>query len=254
MESKNRLVITLAVILLIVGAIFTSFGRSLFSLTTPSVDLPTHAGSSGSISSPGDSSQPDSYQRLEVTPETVQHVIASLSRPASYSREFTVEYLWEGGSSSIPVQFWTDSGWSHSRRIQPSGLIRHDLVGPDGWHYWYEGYSQYESAPADEYSADLSQHIPTYETVLGLEPSHITDAGYEMRGELPCIYVVTAVPELDLLERYWISTDNGLLVSAEQEQSGQLVYRMSAYSPVQSPCPSTASFRLPDGTQLHFVA
>ena len=54
-------------------------------------------------------------------------------------------------------------------------------------------------------------------------------------------------------ERYWVSTDTGLLVSAEREQSGQLVYRMTAYTQVQTPCPATASFALPDGTQLHTV-
>lgn len=55
----------------------------------------------------------------------------------------------------------------------------------------------------------------------------------------------------DLLERYWVSVDSGLLVSAESERDGALRYRMTAYSPVQSPCPPSASFQLPDGTTLH---
>ena len=254
MESKNRLLISVAVILLIVGAIFTSFGRSLFSLDTPSVDLPTPDSSSGSLSSPDPTPQSGVHQLVEVTPQTVQHVIASLSRPVSYSRELTVEYLWGTGSSNTTVQFWTDNGWSHTRQIQPSGLIRHDLVGEGTWYYWYEGYQQYEKAPANERSSDLSQHIPTYETVLQLEQDTIAEAGYELRSNIPCVYVVTNHPDLNLQARYWISADSGLLISAEQEQDGQLVYRMTAYSSVLAPCPSTAAFRLPDGTQLHSVA
>ena len=42
-------------------------------------------------------------------------------------------------------------------------------------------------------------------------------------------------------------------VSAESEEDGEIVYRMTAYAPVQSPCPSDASFALPDGEVLHRV-
>ena len=41
MEPKNRLLIAIAVIVLIAAAMFTSFGRSLFALNTPSVELPS---------------------------------------------------------------------------------------------------------------------------------------------------------------------------------------------------------------------
>ena len=51
--------------------------------------------------------------------------------------------------------------------------------------------------------------------------------------------------------RYWVSVDSGLLVAAESEEDGVLVYRMSAYSPAQSPCPADGEFELPDGTVLH---
>ena len=41
MDSKNRLLIAVAVTVLIVGAMLTSFGRSLFILRTPAVELPS---------------------------------------------------------------------------------------------------------------------------------------------------------------------------------------------------------------------
>ena len=52
------------------------------------------------------------------------------------------------------------------------------------------------------------------------------------------------------VERYWISTDSGLLACAETTLEGQLIYRMSAFS-VDRPVPENASFTLPDGTVLH---
>ena len=252
MDSKNKLFISLAVIALIAAAVLTSFGRTLLALNTPSIQLPDLSGDTSY--DPGAHSGGSIYLKVEVTPQTVQKVIATLTRANSYYRELTVETIWADGSSEAAVQIWTDSDWSHSRRILPSGVIRHDLVGNDTLHYWYEGSSLYKSIPADELSADLSQRLPTYETVLALEAADITAAGYQLRGELPCVYVEVTSEQPATLTRYWISVDSGLLVSAEVEQDGQLIYRMSAYSPVTTPCPPTASFSLPDGQSLHSVS
>lgn len=251
MEQKNRLVIVAAIVALIVGAICASFGRVLFAAKTPEVILPS---SSAGLPDPsGSGSQEQSYQRVEVTTQTVANVVATLSRPASYYRELTVETFWSGGSSTAQVQVWTDGGWSHSVQTLPSGVVRHDLAGEGALYYWYDDSQQYETAPADEKSPDLAQHIPTYETVLELDPGEITAAGYELRGDLPCILAEVRPAGSALLQRFWVSVDSGLLVSAESEEDGQLVYRMTAYTPVQSPCPADGSFALPDGKVLHRV-
>lgn len=247
LEQKNRLVIVIAIVTLIVGAIVASFGRVVFVANTPEVILPSSSAGSGDVSGLG---QQD-YQRVEVTTQTVTDVVATLARPASYYRELTVETFWTGGSSITQVQVWTDGGWSHSVQTLPSRAVRHDLTGENTVYYWYNGAQEYAAAPADEKSSDLAQHIPTYETVLALEPDEITAAGYELRGDLPCILVEVRRNGSDILQRFWISVNNGLLVSAESEQDGQLIYRMTAYSPVQSPCPTSASFALPDGEVLH---
>ena len=254
MDQKNRLIIAIAVTLLIVAAMFTSFGRSLFSMRTEHIQLPEPGASSSSQEGGGSSQSAELFQRVEVTPQTVQSVIRTLERSTSYYWELTVETFWEGGSSSVPVQVWVDGGWSHSRQVLPSGLIRHDLTGEGTLYYWYDGSSQYESTPADERSSDLSQRIPTYETVLELDTADITAAGYEVRENIPCIYVSVSRDGAQQAERYWISVDSGLLVCAESETDGQLTYQMTAYSAIQSPCPASASFQLPDGTLLHDMA
>lgn len=231
------------------AAMFASFGRVIFAADTPKVVLPSSSAGPGDISSSG--SQAQDYQRVEVTTETVTGVVATLARPASYYRELTVETFWEGGSSSVQIQVWTDGGWSHSRQTLPSSVVRHDLTGENILYYWYDGSSQYKQAPANERSPDLAQRIPTYETVLDLDPEDIIAAGYETRGELPCVFVEVRPKDSRQLQRFWISVENGLLVSAEAEEEGQLIYRMTAYSPMQTPCPANGSFALPDGEVLH---
>ena len=121
MDSKNRLAIAIAITCLIVVAIFASFGRSLFFVHIPSITLsdasseePPASGSSGPEAA-------DQYWQVDVTPETVQSIVATLIRPDSYYRELTVETLWSGGSFSSSVQYWQDRAWSHARQDLASG-------------------------------------------------------------------------------------------------------------------------------------
>ena len=237
--------IAAAIILLMGAAMLASFGRSLFALNTPQVILPASSAGPGNVSDPENLGQ--NYYRVEVTPQTVTGVVSTLVRPSSYYRELTVETFWAGGSSATQVQTWTDGGWTHSRQVLPSGAVRHDLTDGNDLYYWYDGSQQYEHTQADERSSDLAQHIPTYETVLDLDPQEITDAGYETRGGRRGVYAGGQRGRSQQLQRFWVSTDNGLLVCAESEENGQLIYRMTSYSSIQSPCPSEASFTLPTG-------
>ena len=70
---------------------------------------------------------------------------------------------------------------------------------------------------------------------------------------MPCVYAETSEDVLGYLERYWVSTDTGLLVGYETVKEGTVVQRMSAQdSGMQSPL-QEADFSLPDGTVLHVV-
>ena len=87
--------------------------------------------------------------------------------------------------------------------------------------------------------------------MLALDRDDITAAGYELRGDLPCVYVEVFQSELQYRERYWVSVESGLLVAAETIKDGETVYRMSSYQ-VESPLSDAKdSFTLPDGTVLH---
>ena len=255
MEEKNRLILVAAITVVITAAMFTSFGRSFLATNLPTVTLPTAEQTQSSQSGFG-SELSNSLLRVEVTPKTVQSVIASLARSSSYYRELTVETFWDSGSTSTDVQIWVDDGWTHVCQTTPSGLIRHDLIGNTQVYYWYEGDSVWCTAPASETSADLAQRLPTYETVLELPADSISAAGYETKGDLPCIYVEVHGTVAGYQDRYWISVDSGLLVAAETiTEQTTLAYRMNALTPIQSLSASDQKlFSLPDGTILHTVS
>lgn len=246
MERNNRNILIGLIAVVIVAAVFSSFGLSLFSGPTPQIVLPTPAptGQDG----PGGEEQ-ESGVRVEISPDTVQSVIAALDRQESYSRVVTSTL--EGSTAAASV--WVDGAWTRADMILPTGRIVHTIVGDGQVWRWYDNDPATATWAADGASEDVEgQHIPTYEDVLALDKELITAAGYEEKNGYACVYVQADIPELDQRERYWISAGNGLLVAAETETGGEVVYSMASNAP-EIPVSAQVSFSLPDGTLLHTV-
>lgn len=245
MEQKNRTILVIAIAITVLAAVFVSFGLPFFS-DVPEVKLPD-------VSQKGAGELGGKYLPVEITPETVQNVIETLSRTESYSRELTVTLFWgESGSSSDKVQIWADSGYVNTT-VNTGGVVHHLLVGDDRYCLWYGGDKTWKELPARDGAGDLAQRIPTYETVLELDASRITAAGYEQKNGKDCIYVQCVVPELESRDNYWIETGTGLLCAAETWENGKKVYEMAETS-LQSPLEEGYEFALPDGTVLHTVS
>lgn len=251
MEEKNRTKFAVLIALILVAAVVYSFTVNVFG-ETPPVNL---ADRNDSVNT-GNESPPfpgDSAVLVEISPQTVQSVIATLTRYRSYSRTVQVEYGSNGTlTGSLTVSTAVDNGWTRVDLTTPSGK-EHTIIGETVCCRWYDDQTDYAVLTVEEGMDDLAQRIPTYETVLELEQTSITAAGYESRGGVTCIYVETEDTELGYRERYWVSVESGLLVSAETLKNGEAVYRMTAYE-VESPLVDAGDlFTLPDGTQLHQV-
>ena len=246
MEGRNRNILIFLTAVVIVTAVFSSFGLQLFANPTPTITLPTPP--------PAEQTQPGNVgdsggARVEVTPDTVQTVIAALNRLESYSR--TVTTVLEGETST--AQVWVDGGWTRSELTLSTGLVVHTIVGDGSVWRWYDGDHTAASWEADYASVDVEgARLPTYEDVLALDKETITEARYEEKNGTPCVYVEVSVPELSQIERYWVSANTGLLIAAETESGGGVVWSMTAGAP-EIPAPASASFVLPDETVLHTV-
>ncbi len=244
MERRNRNILIGLIAVVIVIAVFSSFGLPLFASPTPTISLPTLAASP--TPGGGDVEQGEGV-RVEVTPATVQSVIAAMDRMGSYHRNVTTTL--EG--ASVTAETWVDGGWTRADLAMPSGVSVHTLVGEGKVWRWYDRGEEILSWDADDASADVeTQRIPTYEDVLELPTEEITAAGYEEKNGEACVYVEVTVPLLDQRERYWVSANTGLLTAAETETGGVAVWSMAAGAP--EPMVTEASpFTLPDGRVLH---
>lgn len=250
MEDRKRTVLAAVIIAVVLLAVLYSFFLNLFAIHPEFV--PADPDATGSV-------DPDVGQTgewggivVEVSPQTVQSLIASLTRYESYSRTVEVEYLNRGQAvGSVTAQVWADGGWIRSSAALSSGSVEHTIVGDGQLWLWYGQERQVYNGPSEGMTADLAQRLPTYEDVLALDKDSITGAGYVERDGLPCVYVEAVLPELGYVERYWISETSGLLMAAEMEKDGELIYSMTSHEVVSPLSQAVGVFSLPDGTVLH---
>lgn len=186
---------------------------------------------------------------IEITPETVQTAIATLTRPVQYARTVTIEQFWNGGSGSYEIQTSVSGNWTRLDRTLSNGHTRHSLTDGITTHIWYDSGEQVYTGPAGEFSADDEQSIPSYEEILKLPRAEISIANYQTLSQIDCIYVETVRNPAGYILRYWVCVETGLLVAAEKLQNGEKVYQMNALSVNLAPQP-LERFTLPNGTVL----
>lgn len=237
-KNNSVLLFVFALALLIIVVLFLNSVRRTAHI---SID----AGEEGGDSLPQTDVAPG---QIAVTPETVQRVIETLSRPESYQRTVTVRYFWqEGGSGSVESTVSCLAPYTRIDTRLPDGLIRHCITDGKTSYLWYGTERKVREAVSDEISADDEQMIPTYEDVLEYDAEDITEAGYIVHNGVNCIFVRVKVSQERTL-CYYVSVDSGLLTASEQYEDEVLVYEMSAE---ESAVPATANnFTLPDGRCL----
>ena len=250
MEDKKRTALAAVIIAVVLAAVLYSFFLNLFAQTPELVLADPNV--SGSVEPGGEPSGGQGGLMVGVSTRTVQSLIASLTRYESYSRSVTVEYYDAGQSlGTVSAQVWANGGWTRSDLTLSSGRVEHTIVGDGQLWLWYDREEAVYSGPAEGLSADLVQRLPTYETVLALDKDSITAAGYVEWDGLPCVFVEAVTPELNYVERYWISETGGLLMAAEMEKDGALIYALSSREVVSPMEPAAGIFALPDGAQLY---
>lgn len=244
MESRKRLFIAFSITMILLMALLTSFGRSYIFSPTPSVTLPTLSTGSEDAPTPLEESN---LQRIEITPQTVQPIIASLQQNQPMQRQLTTRLYWDDQAyGETVIEVFSTGELTQVQKTLPSSAVRYELIVGDLVYYWYQGSEDYFVQNLGAYAQDLAQMIPSYQTVLDLDVQDIRSANYEYRNGVACIYVEALTAPLYYAECYWIQAETGLLLSAETYDGDTLLYYMDGFSPVLPY--DGVDFSLPDGT------
>lgn len=200
---------------------------------TPAVTLPAAPSDSGG-SHETDELGNGLYLPAKVKPSTVQATIRTLSRAAAYSRTVTAESFWDGGSSAKKLECHVREG-DMRLAITGDGDAKNLLVLGSTLYIWYSDSSRiFETTILDPGDTALDEYtgILTYEELLELDVSQISDAGYTKYADEMCIYAEYTAGVLGYTSRVYVSIDTGLLMGAERYDGDTIIYRMTSDAPV----------------------
>ena len=192
---------------------------------------------------------------VEITPENVQAVIATLQRATAYSREVRQTRYWNDGASTgtTIAEIWTTPEVLRIRWADGTNMI----ITEESYHLWF-GTDSAITRPVTaalgeslDQLLDRLQGIPNYETVLDLEVAQIIAAGYTQRtigGETRyTIYIAVETGTLGYISYYYICLTTGLLLETATFDGETPVYRLETLRLTIAP-PDPEHFLLPDGT------
>lgn len=242
--KKRRTLFMIIILALILLTVFLLAQKAFRSDNTIKLPEQTSEADTGE-----DTQSPDNLNVLSITPENVQTAIATLSRPVAYHRTQTTELFWSEGSAATTIQVAVNGSMMRLDIIPSDGTVCHTLLKGDSCAVWYDDEREWIVLRAEQYSSDILQRMPTYETVLELPVEQITNAEYCLKNGVYCIFVQTAKDDTGHADKYWISVQSGLLYFAERTHNGELIYRFSAGEPEQG-APAESLFLLPDGTEF----
>jgi len=251
MSTKRIVGITVFGILFIAAVIGAMLMASYFRRDNEAIPLPAAPTPAG----PSADTEPDTFNRVEISKDNIREVVSEMSRPDVYSRDIVIETFWEGGQAAYNISANMSYDVTSLQISQPGGSEKRVIVDADRLYIWYSG----ETAPfvgsiADGgdglRTADEWQMLITYEEIPGLDKNGIINAEYTEFGDEDCIFIEYRSPLLGYTREYYISTQLGLIVGAEEyDETGALVYRMTVSDCVEGQIDPEA-FILPDGTDL----
>jgi len=186
-----------------------------------------------------------SLQGVDVTPENVADVVATLTRPGAYTLTAVVERSAGEHTEQTRVTHAVADGMSATVSVRDEESTQ--TLRADGKVYIWSADSAVTVLDEGNFGEDAAAGLPGYEIVHTLE--QIEDAGYIVFEGFDCIYFSCREDSLQLESTYYVDISTGLLIASENICQGQSIYRMRTES-IAVETPEASLFTLPDGTSL----
>ncbi|MBR1496861.1 MAG: hypothetical protein IJ617_04485 [Oscillospiraceae bacterium] len=183
---------------------------------------------------------------LTVDVNSIQNVVATLSRAENYSRVLTATTYWNGGSSVREITVWVHGAQARLRIREGGSETEQQILLRDGKKWiWYSDRPGVWTGRAALGDTDAYQTLRGWEEILTVDRRSIIDAGCTVYNGTLCVYARYAKGSLGYESLSYIAVDSGLLMGAETYDGDTLIYSLSSTSPVFS-TPDEAVFEIPE--------
>lgn len=189
----------------------------------------------------------------EITPKNVQEVLAqTLARPTFYHQALTATLQSGGDTRTQQIELWRQDSLLQAE-ITQDDTVRHLLTDGQTLYVWYDDETEPSAIQLDgSIGGDELLGVPTYEALLALPRSAITEAGIASLtepDEPSCLFV--SCLQNGVRQEYWVSLTTGLLcrqITYSGEEPMYTVQQTLAERLTGSDETLEGLFALPDGS------
>lgn len=186
--------------------------------------------------------------KLELTTQNVGNVIMTLNRPNKYSFSVTKKLYYGDDSRTTKISVYVVGDYSKIELLNRDNTVyKHYIFDENSVFIWYDGEKTYYKGNKGNFSTDSAAQIQTYEDIVNVPPEQINTVSYVIYQEKPCIYAEVTDPETGYLTKYWISTENGLLIRSDCYDSDGAQAYSAEIDAISTDNFSNDVFILPDG-------
>lgn len=233
----------------LVGLLFLSYVLSSGMLHRKDTGIVLQSGTENAptVSSGSQLLTAQSVADVTIGPDNAQKVIASLTRPESYSCIIENTLYYSGGSSTLRCRQYMLDGMVRTDWLTEAGAVQSTLLrAGDTAYTWDNGSTTFYKGAWGDFSDDSAAMLPTYEDVLD-ESIALTSAGRQDIDNEPCIMVEFEQGGYRCV--YYVSAASGLLKKASFYQ-GENLTRQVVVSNFKTEQPDAELFTLPNGQKL----
>lgn len=211
------------------------------------IELPSEEEDAPTVSQGGQMLTAQSVAEVAIDVNNAQRVIATLTRPDTYSCRIDNTLYFAGGSAVRTCRRYARGEAVRTDTLNASGAAESTLLRvKDTAYSWNAGERSYYKGAWGDFSDDGAAMLPTYEDVLQ-EGLKLLDAAKQDVDFEPCIRVSFEQGGYRCV--YYISAASGLLKTASF-YDGDTLTRQVTVSELQTDEPAETLFELPSGQSV----
>ncbi len=174
--------------------------------------------------------QEDDYETLEIDKESLDAMLQSYEKPSKLSMDITFTLSPSSGNSSTTYITYDKSGSKETIRYYSAGnkLLTAYTITSNGVSVSDNSTGESYTLPANSiFTSDRLLGLPDLEWFYNASNSNVSEMRFDTLGDTRVIYVEYRYPRLSQTEKYWISTENGIVLRAETVMNGRTYMTVS---------------------------
>ncbi len=220
MKEKSRLFLTFLIFAVISVLLFMwlpSAGTIVTTSPSTPMDSAEFSGDELDISEGG-------YETLKIDKKALEAMLQSYTEPSKLSMDITYTLSPSSADSLTTYIKYRKNGSRETVRYYSSDekLLTTYTITANGVNVNDNSAGESYTLPANSiFTSDRLLGLPDLEWFYGASNSNVSEMRFDTLGDTRVIYIEYRYPRLSQTEKYWISTENGIVLRAETLMNGR---------------------------------